>query len=463
MMRAFRESLFARILAINLAIRVLSVMALSVVLLWVLHRELNRQAAAEGTDVAAFLAAQSQPSLEAGHRQELERIARNALVIPGVRLVEFRQGTGIVLRVARSPDACQTDCRETVRPLSASASLRVGFSTGQERAALWRAIWTIAALDAGGLLVSSLLGVHRLRNLLRPLLTLTEFTRQVAEGDLAARAPMVESGEIGSLTESFNAMVERLGTTLVSKQAAEAADAAKSRFLATMGHELRTPLNAIIGYSQLLQEVCQERSIQFLSQDLSRIERSGTILLDLVNHILEYSKTESGNLRLDPQSFDVADVVDDVMATVGPLAADNHNQLTFRGCAGGAAVHTDLRRFRQSLTNLVANACHFTHDGSITIEVARELRDGRDWIAVAVEDTGIGIVPEDQARIFQPFTQVDDSATRPHGGTGLGLAISRRICRLLGGDISLESQPGKGSRFTMRLPASSPPEGDATT
>jgi signal transduction histidine kinase len=325
---------------------------------------------------------------------------------------------------------------------------------------VWHGVWGIAALDAVGLVLSSIFGVFRLRNLLRPLRTLTEFTRRVAEGDLTSRAPVADCGEIGRLTAAFNAMVERLGATLVSKQAAEAAAAAKSRFLATMGHELRTPLNAIIGYSQLLQEVCQERSIQGLTQDLARIERSGAILLDLVNQVLEYSKAGSGNIRLDPQSFAVGDVIDDVVATVGPLAGGNGNRITIRDETNGTAMHTDLRRFRQSLTNLVGNACRYTYNGTVTIEVSQETRAGRDWIAVAVEDTGIGIAPEDQARIFEPFVQVENSVAHAHGGTGLGLAISRKVCRLLGGDISLESQPGKGSRFTMRLPVSLASEED---
>jgi signal transduction histidine kinase len=453
----FRQGLFARVLVPNLAIGVLSVLALTSLLLWMYDHELRRHFAAEASDAAGFLAAESQPSLMAGDRQGLERIARNAMASPRVMFVEFTHGSATPLRVARFPGVCRAGCLETLRPAGPAGHVRVGFSTSAERAALWRALWMFAAIDTAGLLWFSLMGVFRLRNLLKPLRTLTDFTCRVAEGDLACRAPVVRRDEIGRLTEAFNAMLEHLGATLVSKPAA---DAAKSRFLATMSHELRTPLNAIIGYSQLLQEVCQDRSIQGLSQDLARIERSGAVLLKRVNQVLDYSRAETGNFRLDPQSFDVLDVIDEVVATAGPLAAANRNRLGCRSHTQGAArIRSDLPRFRQSLTSLVANACRFTHDGSVTIVVSREAQGGREWIAVAVEDTGIGIAPEDQVRLFQPFTQVDSSATRPYDGSGLSLALSRKMCRLLGGDISLESQPGKGSRFTMRVPALSGPEG----
>jgi signal transduction histidine kinase len=442
----FRQSLFGRILVPNMVIGLISVLALTSLLLWMYDRELRRQFDAQASDAAGFLAAESQPSLMAGDRQGLERIARNALAYPQVMFVEFTfsswiHGSAPALQVARFPGVCRAGCLETLRPVGPANHVRVGFSTGAERAALWRALWMFAAIDTAGLLLSSLLGILRLRNLLKPLRTLTDFTGRVAEGDLACRAPVVRRDEVGRLTEAFNAMLEHLGATLVSKPAADAADAAKSRFLATMSHELRTPLNAIIGYSQLLQEVCQDRSIQGLSQDLARIERSGAVLLKRVNQVLDYSRAEAGNFRLDPQSFDVLDVIDEVVATAGPLAAANRNRLGCRSHTQGAArIRSDLTRFRQSLTSLVANACRFTQDGSVTIVVSREAQGGREWIAVAVEDTGIGI-------------------TRPYDGSGLSLALSRKMCRLLGGDISLESQPGKGSRFTMRVPALSGPEG----
>jgi signal transduction histidine kinase len=247
-----------------------------------------------------------------------------------------------------------------------------------------------------------------------------------------------------------------LGATLVSKEAAEATNASKSRFLATMSHELRTPLNAVIGYSQLLQETCAERGIDGLSGDLQRIERSGGVLLQMVNQVLDYSKAEAERIELYPETFDAGQTVADVVAEVGPQALRNRNRLIVESPERPVEVYSDQMRFRQSLLNLLANACKFTEGGEVLVQLARERQGEQDWIAVSVKDTGIGITEEQKPKLFHAFSQGDSSTTRKYGGTGLGLAISRKLCRLMGGDISVESEWGKGSKFTLRIPARVP-------
>jgi signal transduction histidine kinase len=239
----------------------------------------------------------------------------------------------------------------------------------------------------------------------------------------------------------------------VARQAAEDATSAKSQFLANMSHELRTPLNAIIGVTEILLEDARavDRPGEVVSQE--RVLRAGRHLLRLINDILDLSKIEAGKMELTLESFPVAPVLEEVAATVGALAHANRNVLAVTCDPAVGAIHADPMRVRQALLNLASNAVKFTEDGRVTIAAARVTADGGDTVLLRVSDTGIGMTPEHVAALFEDFRQADTATTRKYGGTGLGLAISRRFCRMMGGDISVESSPGRGSTFTISLPA----------
>ncbi|QZZ19186.1 response regulator [Leptothermofonsia sichuanensis E412] len=254
-----------------------------------------------------------------------------------------------------------------------------------------------------------------------------------------------------------------------AKESAEAASRAKSQFLANMSHELRTPLNAIIGYSEMLQEDALDMGYEDIIPDLEKIHGAGKHLLGLINDILDISKIEAGKMDLYLETFHVSDVIDEVRATIQPLIEKNGNTLIIRCADDLDTMHADLTKVRQTLLNLLSNASKFTEHGTITLTVAKErIEDegpeagGRNGatdspfstpaITFTVADTGIGMSQEQMAKLFQAFTQADASTTRKYGGSGLGLAISRRFCQMMGGDITVKSEPGKGSTFTVYLP-----------
>jgi signal transduction histidine kinase len=237
-----------------------------------------------------------------------------------------------------------------------------------------------------------------------------------------------------------------------NRQLAEASQN-KSQFLSSMSHELRTPLNAIIGLTDMMTANAAHFGTEKALEPLKRIHNAGIHLLGLINQVLDLSKIESGKLELSPESVSLAPLIDEVIGTARQLAEQNKNRLTVEAQDNLGTLTVDPMRLRQILLNLLSNACKFTKQGDVTLR-ARKVADGRDFIELAVADTGIGMTAEQLTRLFQEFSQAEASTAKTYGGTGLGLAITRKLARMMGGDVTVTSEHGKGSVFTVRLRAS---------
>lgn len=341
--------------------------------------------------------------------------------------------------------------------------------------------WRLGTMGCAGLLL--LFGVVALvaRRVAAPLQQLTHSAAELEAGQLDREklSPLLRRGdEVGDLGRGFTRMAEEIrkreeslaawnanlektvaDRTAELKSAVEDAEEAreqaqeanktKSAFLANMSHELRTPMNAIIGYSEMLLEESEDTGDKWMEPDLKKILSSAKHLLQLINDILDLSKIEAGRMTVFLEPVDIAQTAKDVAATVEPLVAKNANVFSLNCAPDAGSMRTDLTKLRQTLFNLLSNASKFTEKGKITLEIKRRA-DG--MVSFAVTDTGIGMTPEQTGKLFGEFVQADASTTRKYGGTGLGLAISRKFCRMLGGDITVESSPGKGSTFTAILP-----------
>jgi signal transduction histidine kinase len=329
---------------------------------------------------------------------------------------------------------------------------------------LVRQRWTVIGVTGLVLLLVLYLWRGFYLSVMRTVASLGAAARRMALGQMDQLAVVETNDELGHVVEAFNNIGLRLQTewqqareesarAAAAEARAAAANDAKSAFLAVMSHELRTPLNAVIGYSEMLREEAEARGVGGFAADLDRIHGAGQHLLALINDILDLSKIESGQIELSLETFEVALVVNDLVSHCAPLVRKNRNTLSVSLPEEPGRMHADQTRVKQILYNLISNAAKFTERGDIRLEVARSAAGDREWLTFRVSDTGIGMTPEQVGRLFQEFTQAEAATTHKYGGTGLGLAITKRVCELMDGSITVESEYGKGSTFAVRLPA----------
>lgn len=360
-----------------------------------------------------------------------------------------------------------------------SAKLASNSRQGTERALetfekvekLGRTILIASLLVSAAL--AALLAIYTSGAIAKPLEATTKIAQKVTEeSNFELQAPVTTADEVGQLTISLNELIQRVAEYTEELQeakiAAEAANRSKSVFLANMSHELRTPLNAIINYSEMLQEDAQDLGYEEFQPDLEKIQTAGKHLLSTISDILDISKIEAGHVTLYLENFEVLAMLEEVVTTAQPLVERKGNTLMLQTNGELGSMYADLPKVRQILLNLLSNAAKFTESGRITITAERiknekvqpkskydstpALSSNSQIFLFRVSDTGIGMTSEQLQQIFKAFTQADASTTRKYGGTGLGLAISQRLCQILGGDITVESEINRGSTFTVLLP-----------
>ena len=336
------------------------------------------------------------------------------------------------------------------------------------------AIWAAGAVAAGTLFVGAFMGFHvesqtSIATTILSVLGTFSFTAIFGYQShvqtrrwLAAKKELAAQNE--RIQEQYEVIESALQSALEANEAAKQASQAKSSFLANMSHELRTPLNAILGYSEMLAEDATAAGHADIVPDLQKIQTAGKHLLGLINDVLDLSKIEAGKMRLYLETFEVKTVVDEAAGTARPLVEKNGNRFEVRCPDGLGSIREDITKVRQVLLNLLSNAAKFTRDGLVTVDVRREVGVAGNWVFFRVADTGIGMTPQQTARLFEAFGQADAGTTKKYGGTGLGLAITRKLCQLMGGEIGVESEAGRGTAFTVRLPGEIENfDGDATS
>ncbi|NJN14906.1 MAG: HAMP domain-containing protein [Oscillochloris sp.] len=311
------------------------------------------------------------------------------------------------------------------------------------------------------------------RQIVQPVRKLAEVATAIGQGQFTAPCISNRQDEIGDLQRALAQTAANLAerdrslaaqTTAIlehqrveleltrARNIAEAANQAKTSFLSMMSHELRTPLTSIIGYSQLLEPMIANKASDEVSRGIHHIHSAAMHLLGIINDVLEYAQIDAEPVPVTVQPTNIADLVHDLVPLVDRLAAENGNRFVIETLPHNLVILTDPLKLHQVLLNVLRNAAKFTENGLIRLTVSQEVQAEKTWVLFRIEDSGIGIAADHMHKLFQPFSQIDDSFNRKYGGTGLGLVISRRLCQLLGGDIDLESAPGIGSSFTVRLP-----------
>lgn len=442
----------------------------------------QRERAAER--MARFVAMVSPEAILGFDFALLDRYAREIIEQDDIDYaIISRQGGGVIAVAIKDQKAAPTagDLSQLVKELGNRAGvapfslnilhrdesighLTIGFNEASARRFIQRAFnWQMGFNAVIILVLSAAIFVAFNIVVLRPIRVLERSCKAVAEGDIEREIPVRQSDEIGWLADSFRKMVTSLRGNMADKDAAlqalvqanrrlEEATQAKSRFLANMSHELRTPLNAIIGYSEMLLEDGDAAVEESGKSDLRKINMAGKHLLSLINDILDLSKVEAGRMSIFLEDSDVASVVHEVQSTIQPLYHKKGLELRVEQDSSATRIRCDITKLRQILLNLLSNAAKFTHEGYVCLRVKSVTDDGVSWIRFEVQDTGIGLSVEQQAKLFREFVQADESTTRKYGGTGLGLALARKFAQMLGGEIGVNSELGKGSTFILQLP-----------